>query len=52
LQDPNEINGDNLNNVRLEASRHFRNNKRDYLKGKINELETNRTRTSETCTEE
>jgi hypothetical protein len=27
LQDPNEINGDNLNNVRCEASRHFRNKK-------------------------
>jgi hypothetical protein len=25
LQDPDEINGDNLNNVRCEASRHFRN---------------------------
>jgi hypothetical protein len=25
LQDPNEINGNNLNNVRREASRHFRN---------------------------
>jgi hypothetical protein len=25
LQDPSEINGDNLNNVRREASRHFRN---------------------------
>jgi hypothetical protein len=25
LQDPSEINGDNLNNVRLEASRYFRN---------------------------
>jgi hypothetical protein len=24
-QDPSEINGDNLNNVRCEASRHFRN---------------------------
>jgi hypothetical protein len=24
LQDPNEINGDKLNNVRREASRHFR----------------------------
>jgi hypothetical protein len=31
LQDPSEINGDNLNNVRLEASRHFRNKKREYL---------------------
>jgi hypothetical protein len=35
LQDPNEINGDNLNNVRREASRHFRNKKREYLKDKI-----------------
>jgi hypothetical protein len=25
LQDPSELNGDNLNNVRREASRHFRN---------------------------
>jgi hypothetical protein len=31
LQDPSEINGDNLNNVRREASRHFRNEKREYL---------------------
>jgi hypothetical protein len=38
LQDPSEINGDNLNNVRLEASRHFRNNKKEYLKEKINDL--------------
>jgi predicted metalloprotease len=28
LQDPSKINGDNLNNVRHEASRHFRNKKR------------------------
>jgi hypothetical protein len=28
LQDPSEINGDNLNNVRCEASRYFRNKKR------------------------
>jgi hypothetical protein len=33
---------DNLNNVRCEASRHFRNKKKEYLKAKINELETNR----------
>jgi hypothetical protein len=39
-QDPSEINGDNLNNVRREASRHFRNKKREYLKDKINELAT------------
>jgi hypothetical protein len=37
VQDPNEINGDNQNNVRLEAIKHFRNKKRKYLKGKINE---------------
>jgi hypothetical protein len=41
LQDPSEINGDNLNNVRRVASRHFRNKKREYLKDKINELATN-----------
>jgi hypothetical protein len=41
LQDPSEINGDNLNNVRREASRHFRNEKREYLKDRINELATN-----------
>jgi hypothetical protein len=38
---PSEINGDNLNNVRREVSRHFRNEKREYLKGKINGLATN-----------
>jgi hypothetical protein len=41
LQDPSEIKGDNLNNVRREASRHFRNKRREYLKDKINELATN-----------
>jgi hypothetical protein len=35
LQDPS---GDNLNNVRCEASRYFR---REYLKDKTNELATN-----------
>jgi hypothetical protein len=35
------MNGDNLNNVRSEASRHFINKKRKYLRAKINELETN-----------
>jgi hypothetical protein len=38
LQDPSEINGNNLNNVRHEASMYFRNKKRDYLKDRINEL--------------
>jgi hypothetical protein len=41
LQDPNKSNLDNLNNARHEASRHSRNKKREYLKAKINELETN-----------
>jgi hypothetical protein len=41
LQDPSEINGDNLNNVRREASRYFRNKRREYLKDNINELATN-----------
>jgi hypothetical protein len=30
-----------MNNVRRETSRHFRNKKMEYLKGKINELATN-----------
>jgi hypothetical protein len=41
LQNPSQINGDNLQNVRRETSRTFRNKKREYLKGIINELETN-----------
>jgi hypothetical protein len=41
LQDPIEINCDNLNNVRCEASRYLRNNKKECLKDKINELATN-----------
>jgi hypothetical protein len=41
LQNPNQSTGDNLNNVRREASRHFRNKKKEYLKAKINELDTN-----------
>jgi hypothetical protein len=41
LQNPNQSNVDNLNNVRREASKHFRNKKKEYLKAKINELETN-----------
>jgi hypothetical protein len=50
LQDPSEINGDNRIIVRCEASKFFRNKKREYLKHKINELATTvKTRTSETC---
>jgi preprotein translocase subunit Sec63 len=41
LWDPSEINGDNLNNRRREASRHFRNKKTEYLKDKINDFATN-----------
>jgi molecular chaperone GrpE (heat shock protein) len=40
LQNPNQINGDKLKNLRTETSRTFRNKKRKYLKDKINELET------------
>jgi hypothetical protein len=42
LQNPSQINGDNLKkNLRSETSRIFRSKKREYLKDKINELETN-----------
>jgi hypothetical protein len=34
LQDPSEINGNNLNNVRCEVGTYFRNKKREYLKDK------------------
>jgi hypothetical protein len=40
LQDPSEINGDNLRIVKREASRYFRNENREYLKHEINELAT------------
>jgi len=43
LQSPNQRDRDNQNNVRREDSRHFRNKKREYLKAKINELETDST---------
>jgi hypothetical protein len=35
------IDGDNLNNIRRETSRHFRNKTRECLKDKIDELATN-----------
>jgi hypothetical protein len=41
LDQRNQVNGDNLNNVRREASRHFRITKKLYLKDKINQLATN-----------
>jgi hypothetical protein len=43
LQDPSEANEDNLSDISREASRHFRNKKREYMKDKINELESNGT---------
>jgi hypothetical protein len=40
-QNPSQMNGDNLQNLRCNTSRTIRNKEREYLKGKINELETN-----------
>jgi len=40
-QDANPSSAGNLINVRREATRHFRKNKKEYLKAKIDELETN-----------
>src|SRR5215813_14213001 len=37
IQDPSQSNVDNLNNVRRDASRYFRNKKKAYLKAKIEE---------------
>ena len=39
--DPSQNKVDNLNNVRREASRHFRNKRKEYLEAKIDELEAN-----------
>ena len=41
IRNPSGSNLDNLNNVRYNASRHFRKKKKTYLKAKIEELETN-----------
>ena len=38
---PNQPNFGNLNNIKHEASGHFRKKKKEYLKAKIDELETN-----------
>jgi hypothetical protein len=40
LQDPSEVNKDNLHNIRRETIRHFRNKKREYLKENIDEFAT------------
>jgi hypothetical protein len=49
LQYPNHSNVDNVNNVRHQASRHFRNKNKEYLKAKIDELEINSKKRTETC---
>jgi len=41
VQDPKQSNVDNLNSVRRDVSRHFRNKKKAYLEAKIKEFETN-----------
>jgi hypothetical protein len=41
LKNTNHMNVDNLQNLRRETSRKFRNKKNKYLKRKINELESN-----------
>ena len=41
VQDSSQRNVDNLNTVRREVSRHFRNKKKAYLRAKVEELETN-----------
>jgi hypothetical protein len=40
VQDPNQSPLDNLNKLRCEASRHFRNKKKEYLRSKRDEFET------------
>jgi hypothetical protein len=51
LQNPSQINGDNLNTVRRETNRTFR-EKREYLKEKLMSLKQRvRTKTSETYIE-
>ncbi|PNF23925.1 hypothetical protein B7P43_G12842, partial [Cryptotermes secundus] len=41
LQDPSELNGDNLNNIRRETSRYFGDKKKEYQKDPIYDLATN-----------
>jgi len=41
IQDPSQSNVDNMNNVRREVSRHFRNKKKAYLRAKMEKLEPN-----------
>jgi hypothetical protein len=41
FQDPIQSNINDLRNVRREANKHFGNKKKEYLKAKIDGLETN-----------
>jgi len=41
LQDPKQSTAHNLKNVRCEARRHFWKKKKEFLKAKIDEFETN-----------
>jgi len=41
MQDPSQSSVENLNNVRGDASRHFRNKKKAYLKANTEEPKTN-----------
>jgi len=41
LQDPNQSNVDNLKDLRGDNIRYFRNKKKEYLKARIDEFETN-----------
>jgi len=50
LQDPNQINVDNLNNVRRGVSRHFGDKRKEYLETKIDKHENkSKIKISETC---
>jgi hypothetical protein len=49
LQNPSQMNGDNMDNEKCEASM---TKEREYLKDEINELVSNRTKMLETCTVE
>jgi hypothetical protein len=40
LQVPSQLKGENLNNVKRDAIRHFRNKEREYLLDKMNDLVT------------
>ena len=50
LQDSSQSNEDDLNNVRREAGRYFRNKKKEYLKKKLMNLKLRvRSKISGTC---